>query len=123
MTSLLQKAEHLFGINTVEAVEHFAESEFDKGIAAAKTTEIGAAAIAAVKTVEDPALSGAEKMAKAVAIVAPVVLSYAAKGGFGGVLADAESFARSLLESTLADVRQTKALGIAQAVLAVAKAA
>ena len=98
-------------------VETFAVNEFDKALAAAKQTEIGTAALKAVHAAEDTTLTGPQKLEQAVAAVAPVVVDYVAKGGLSAVISDAETFARSLVESTLADVKQTKVVGIAQAIL------
>ena len=67
---------------------------------------------------ENTALTGPEKLAQAVKAVAPVVMDYAGKGGFKGVVADAEAFARQVIESTLADLTASKAVQIGRAVLA-----
>ena len=99
-------------------VAHFASNELDKAVAAAKTTEIGKAAIDAIRAAEDTTLTGPEKREQAVKAVAPVVLDYTAKGGFKGVVADAEAFARQVIESTLADLTATKAVQIGRAILA-----
>ena len=98
-------------------VEAFAVNEFDKAVTAAKSTEIGTAALSAVHAVMDKTMTGEEKMLHAIGAVAPVVVDYVAKGGLPAVVADAEQFARAVIESTLADVKHTKAVSIAQAIL------
>jgi len=108
---------HILTAAQLAAVKQFATNEFDQAVAAAKSTEIGKAAAAAVQAVEQPGATGEQKMVGAIAAVAPVVLSYAAKGGFAGVVADAEQFARAVIETTLADLKQTKALSIAAVIL------
>lgn len=107
----------LVGTSAAKSVETFALNELDKAVVAAKQTEIGAAAVKAIKTVEAPGKPGPQKLGEAIMIVAPVVVDYIAKGGFSAVISDAEAFARSVIESTLADTKQTKALSIGQAIL------
>ena len=108
---------HILTKTQLASIKGFALGELDKAVAAAKQTEIGGAAAHAIALVEQPGLSGAQKMEKAIEIVAPVVIDYVAKGGLAAVIADAEQFARAVIESTLADAKQTKALQIAQVVL------
>ena len=95
----------------------FGASELDKAIVAAKKTELGAAIAGIVHDVEDPTKTGPEKMVAALERAMPVVLDYATRGGFAGVLADTEAFARQLIESTVADAKQTPAVKIAAALL------
>lgn len=101
----------------LEAVKRFVSSEFDQAVAAAKQTPIGKAAVDAVHAVEQPGLTGEEKMLRAIAAVAPVVVSYAATGGFKGVASDAEQFARAVIESTLYDVKATRTGSIVMIIL------
>lgn len=108
-----------FGKKTVAAVEEFALNELDKGIALAKTTPLGAAVSSAIHVAEAHGGSPIEKLATAVKIVAPQVIEYAARGGVKAVEADVEQFAKQLIESTLADLKQTKAVTIARAILAI----
>lgn len=107
----------------VAAVRAFAGNELDNAVVAAKKTDLGQAAVSVVGDLENSTLSGGERMVKAVADLAPVVISYAARGGFAAVAADVETFARQLLESTLADLRKTRTGAVAAAVLQVAQAA
>jgi len=103
--------------NAGHDVVEFATNEFDHAVAAAKQTIIGKTALSAIQVAEQPGLSGAQKMVEAIGVVAPVVLEYVAKGGFSGVITDVEEFARSVIESTLADVKATKAASIASIIL------
>lgn len=114
---------NLFGLHIsisttmLAALKSFGLSEFDKAVIAAKKTELGAAVAAIVKAVDDPSLTGAQKMTAALEQAMPVVLDYAARGGFVGVLTDTEAFARSLIESTLSDIRTTATARVATALL------
>lgn len=118
---VLTDAQHAAMKNALADAGHqvvdFAANEFDHAVAAAKQTIIGKTAVSAIQIAEQPGLSGAQKMVEAIGVVAPVVLEYVAKGGFSGVITDAEEFARSVIESTLADVKATKAASIAATIL------
>ena len=108
---------HILTHKQLASLADFALSEFDKAVAAAKQTEIGKAASEAIYLADRPGLNGEQKMIKAIGIVAPVIVDYVARGGLSAVVTDAEQFARSVIESTLADARETKAGTIAKVVL------
>lgn len=109
-----------FGKKTVAAVEEFALNELDKGIALAKKTTIGAAVASAIHVAETNGGSAEEKMASALKVVKPAIVAYLKRGdAVAAVEADAEQFAKQLIESTLADLKQTKAVTIARAILAI----
>lgn len=108
-----------FGKKTVAAVEEFALNELDKAIAAAKRTTLGGAVASAIHVAEQNGGSSGAKLASAIAAVTPAVIAYVAKGGVKAVEADVEQFAKQLIESTLADLKQTKAVTIGRAILSI----
>lgn len=108
-----------FGKKTVAAVEEFALNELDKAIASAKRTTLGNAVASAIHVAEQNGGSSEAKLASAVKAVAPAVIAYVAKGGVKAVVADVEQFAILLIESTLADLKQTKAVTIGRAILSI----
>lgn len=115
--SLKSVLKSIFSSSAAKSIEAFAFNELDKAIVAAKQTEIGAAALKAIAIVETPGATALQKIEGAIAIVAPVVVDYIGRGGFPAVIADAEAFARAVIESTLADTKQTKAVSIGKAIL------
>lgn len=104
-------------------VETFALNELDKGIAAAKEPlrPVLLAAIGAAEAAAADQGSTFDKLAHAVEAVAPAVVSYLAKNGVKVVVANVEQFTKILIESTLADMKVTKAVTIARAFLALFK--
>jgi hypothetical protein len=120
---LITRIKALLASKPVQAVEAWGQNEFDKAIAAAKTTVLGTAMAGAIQAAEDTGKTGAEKRAAVLAAVVPAIVSYATKGGLTALVSDAETFASALLESTLTDLKQTGALTIAQAVLKAVAAA
>lgn len=100
-------------------VETVALNELDKAVVAAKSTSLGATVVATVKEVENSTDTGPQKLAKSLSIIVPEVISYASKGGTSALVADAETFAKQLIESTLADLKQTGVVKIGEALLSV----
>jgi len=109
----------LISKNTSDAVEQFALNELDKAIAAAKKTTIGGAVASAIHVSEQNGGTSAKKLADAVAAVKPAIIDYLKRGGVKALEADAEQFAKQLIESTLADLKQTKAVTIGRAILSI----
>lgn len=109
----------LISRKTVDTVEEFALNELDKAIAAAKKTPIGNAVASAIHVAEQNGGSSAAKLASAVAAVKPAIVDYLRRGGIKAAEADAEQFAKQLIESVLADLKQTKALTIGRAILSI----
>lgn len=109
----------LTGSPVVQSVEQFALNELDKGIQAAKKTSVGAAVASAVMAAEQSGKGPVEKAAQVLAIVAPEVEKYLLQGGAKAATADVEQFAKMLIESTLADIKQTQAVLIARAFLSI----
>ena len=105
---------HIFDKKTGAKVAEVALNTLDHAVAAAKATPLGATVLSAVKEAESTTDSGPVKLAKVLGIVTPEVVSYAAKGGVTALIADAETFGKQLIESTLADLKQTGPVAIAE---------
>ncbi len=125
--TILSKLKSLLGSGTATAVvaaaTPIATNALDQAVIVAKSTEIGAAAIAAVKAAEVPGETGAAKKATAIAAVVPVVVLHVSKVGLAATMADLETFAGLVIESVLADLKATGPMAIAEAALKIAASA
>ena len=125
--NLFSRIKSLLGTSVAKPVvavaTTIATNALDQEVVAAKATEIGTAAIAAIKAAEVPGETGAAKKASAIAAVAPVVVLHIAKVGLAATLADVETFAGLVIESVLAELKSTGPMAIAEAVLKIAAAA
>jgi hypothetical protein len=110
----------IFGITiTTAAVVSVAASALTQAVAAVARAgnPIGDAALAAVKAAESTTLNGAEKKAKVVAALKPIIVAEVAKGGLTAIVADVEQFAGMVVEEVVAEVKQTSLLTIASVIL------
>ena len=99
----------------VPALLAWGKTEAEKALAAVKNSPTGSVIKAAVDAAEASGKSGPEKMAGVLAAAMPLVLALATKGGRQAELAEVETLTRSVVESIVADLKQTS---IATAVLA-----
>jgi hypothetical protein len=104
------------------AVETFALTEPQKIVATLKTTSIGATVAAEIANLRDSTEAGAQKFTKALAIAAPLVVSYVASGP-AAIVSDAEGVARELVQSLYNDMMAAVKAATADTVPAVAQAA
>lgn len=108
----------IFGSKAGAAVAAIAVSEIQQAVAGLKSTSIGAAVAADIAALVDSRLSGSEKFEKVVANTLPLIVQFVATPGSAKVaIADVESVARELVQSTFNDTRSTKAGGIAALIL------
>lgn len=114
---------HILNKKQIEALKEgakdFVVTEADKVVAALKNTHIGAVAIQAVHDLEDKDVPGLQKLESVVADVAPLIMEYAAGGGFSAVLSDAEAIARQLAQSVYDDIKKSDLGGIVKSLLKV----
>jgi hypothetical protein len=99
----------------VPALLAWGRTEAEKAVAALKNSSTGAQIVQLVYDAETTDKAGPEKMAAVLADAAPLVLALVTKGGAKAVLADAETLARAVIESVVADLKSTT---LASAVLA-----
>lgn len=117
----------IFASPAGQSVQAFALSEADKALAVAKTTPQGAQVYALVKsfqtktTADGTPLTGAQKRAAVLSAALPIVATIAKDalipGAAAGDLIGAETLARMLIESFVADLAATKPGNIFTAIL------
>lgn len=107
----------IFGSKAAKSVEALTLTEAQKAVAALKTTTIGAAVAADIKTIGSKDLSGEEKFAQVLANTTPAIAAFVSGGGVKAAAKDVEDIARALVQSIFNDVASTKAGSIATTIL------
>lgn len=88
-------------------------------LAAQSGNPIGDIALRTATTLENGTLTGPQKKAAVIEAIVPVIITTAAKGGFGALAIDAEQFAALVVEEVVASMKQTPLVKMATALLAV----
>lgn len=109
----------IFGGSTVAAAVTIAGTALTTAAAAAAKAgnPIGDAAIRAATLADTTALSGADKKAQVIAVITPVIVAEAAKGGLAALVADVEQFAGMVVEEVVAEMKATPLAQLAAALL------
>ncbi|WP_267382249.1 MULTISPECIES: hypothetical protein [unclassified Sphingomonas] len=110
----------IFGLTITTATVLAASSSLTHVVAATAKpgNPVGDAAIATATALEDTTKSGADKKAEVVAVITPLIVEAAKKGGLAALAMDAEKFAGLVVEEVVANLKPTPLVQLAKALLA-----